>query len=186
MTGLPHYPVHPNPGPHGAPQYYPPQPPYGYPMPYGPPQAPGLFPVPAGLVDPGSRLGARLLDLVIWFAGYVVTGVLPVNVWRANGGGGVADAMLFGWFVASFLFYFPFCVAEFGSTLGKSICGMRVVHRDTGRNIGFGRALVREISWPVFSLVPVLGLLNSLWCCWDRPYRQCLHDKLPDTVVVDR
>ncbi|MFC7892505.1 RDD family protein [Streptomyces sp. NPDC057381] len=81
---------------------------------------------------------------------------------------------MFSWFVATYLLYFPFCVSEFGSTLGKRICGRRVAHRDTGRNIGFGPALVREISWPVFSLVPVLGLLNSLWCCWDQPYRQCL------------
>ncbi|MFE0807233.1 RDD family protein [Streptomyces sp. NPDC058794] len=78
----------------------------------------------------------------------------------------------------------PLCVSEFGSTLGKRISGVRVAHRDTERNIGFGRAPVREISWPVFSLVPVLGLLNSLWCCWDSPYRQCLHDKLPHTVAV--
>ncbi|MFE0807234.1 hypothetical protein ACFW4M_06645 [Streptomyces sp. NPDC058794] len=89
MTGLPHYPVTPNPGPRNA-QHYPPQPPYGYPM----PPAPDHFPVPTGLVDPGSRLGARLLDMVIWFAGYVVTGVLPVNVWWGHGGGGAADAVL--------------------------------------------------------------------------------------------
>ncbi|MFH8242940.1 RDD family protein [Streptomyces sp. NPDC018321] len=186
MTGLPHYPVNPNPGPHGA-QYYPPQPPYGYPVPYGAPPAPGHLLAPAGLADLGTRLGARVLDVIIWFAGYFVTGVLPLMTLRSDyGGSDAAGAILTSWFVASYLLYFPFCVAEFGSTLGKRICGSRVVRRDTGRNIGFGRALVREISWPVFSLVPVLGLLNSLWCCWDQPYRQCLHDKLPDTVVVDR
>ncbi|MFE0721019.1 RDD family protein [Streptomyces rochei] len=133
----------------------------------------------------GSRLGVRVLDVVIWFAGYFVTGVLPLSLLSDNGGGDVAGAVLLSWFVATYLLYFAFCVAEFGSTLGKCICGVRVVHRDSGRNIGFRRALVREISWPVFSLIPVLGLLNSLWS-WDQPYQQCLHDKLPDTIVVER
>jgi uncharacterized RDD family membrane protein YckC len=27
-------------------------------------------------------------------------------------------------------------------------------------------------------------LLNVLWCTWDQPYRQCLHDKAAKTVVV--
>ncbi|MFD5299900.1 RDD family protein [Streptomyces mutabilis] len=186
MTGLPHYPVNPSPGPHGA-QYYPPQQqPYGYPMQYGALYTPGPLFAPAGLADLGSRLGARVLDVLIWFAGYFATGPLPLSLWSDNGGGDAAGAVLLSWFVATYLLYFAFCVAESGSTLGKRICGVRVVRRDSGRAIGFGRALVREISWPVFSLIPVLGLLNSLWCCWDRPYQQCLHDKLPDTVVVER
>jgi hypothetical protein len=29
-----------------------------------------------------------------------------------------------------------------------------------------------------------VGLLDPLWCLWDKPYRQCLHDKPAKTVVV--
>lgn len=28
------------------------------------------------------------------------------------------------------------------------------------------------------------GILDPLWLLWDRPYRQCLHDKWPRTIVV--
>ena len=54
--------------------------------------------------------------------------------------------------------------------------------------------LTRIIRWSVEHPVVVLsgaaillgglyGLLNVLWCLWDSK-RQCLHDKLPKTVVV--
>ena len=33
-------------------------------------------------------------------------------------------------------------------------------------------------------LIGVVALLDGLWQLWDQPYRQCLHDKWPQTVVV--
>ncbi|RSN51831.1 hypothetical protein DMH12_21100 [Streptomyces sp. WAC 04229] len=180
MAGLPHYPVGSTSAGLGA-QHYAPQPPYSYPAPHGPGFAP-----PMGLADLGSRLGARVLDVGLWFVGYFLTGGLPLSMWIDAGGGETAQAVLVGWLALSFLIYFPVCVAEFGSTLGKRICKVRVVDRESGLNIGFWRALLREVCWPAFSLVPVLGLLNSLWCCWDRPYQQCLHDKLAETVAIER
>jgi hypothetical protein len=30
-----------------------------------------------------------------------------------------------------------------------------------------------------------IGLIDPLWCLWDTPYKQCLHDKPPKTVVVN-
>jgi uncharacterized RDD family membrane protein YckC len=33
-------------------------------------------------------------------------------------------------------------------------------------------------------LISWLGIINSLWCLWD-PDRQCLHDKVADTIVVN-
>ena len=32
--------------------------------------------------------------------------------------------------------------------------------------------------------VPFLNWLDGLWQLWDQPYRQCLHDKFAQTVVV--
>jgi hypothetical protein len=37
-------------------------------------------------------------------------------------------------------------------------------------------------------VVPCCGfifwLINVLWCTWDDPYHQCIHDKAAKTVVV--
>lgn len=60
------------------------------------------------------------------------------------------------------------------------------MHRASGQRIGFWRALIRELFWPAAWILGPLGLIHSLWCTWDKPYQQCLHDKLVNTVVVDR
>jgi hypothetical protein len=51
-------------------------------------------------------------------------------------------------------------------------------------NPGWFRAAVYALP----QLVPCVGVLfwlfNVLYCTWDQPYRQCLHDKAARTVVV--
>lgn len=64
-----------------------------------------------------------MLDLVIRFLAYLFLGGLWLSRWIDAGGGETARGVLFGWFAVSFLIYYPFCIAEFGSTLGKRICG---------------------------------------------------------------
>ncbi|WP_338320576.1 hypothetical protein [Streptomyces lonarensis] len=32
--------------------------------------------------------------------------------------------------------------------------------------------------------VLLVGLLNVVWCLWDRPWRQCWHDKVAGTFVA--
>ncbi len=39
------------------------------------------------------------------------------------------------------------------------------------------------IPW-LNSVVPFFYLLDLLWQLWDQPYRQCLHDKITNTIVV--
>lgn len=39
------------------------------------------------------------------------------------------------------------------------------------------------VTFPM-AVVPFLSTLNVLWCCWDQPNRQCLHDKVVSSVVV--
>lgn len=186
MSNLPHYPVHPHTSGQSHPAYgYGQQPLYGHPYPYGAPAGP-QHPRYLMLADLGSRAGARVLDLVIWFITYMATGGLWLSMWIDSGGGETAQAVLVGWLAVTFLIYFPFCITEFGSTLGKRICGVRVVHRTSGQHIGFWRALLRELFWPAAWFVPVLGLVNSLWCTWDKPNQQCLHDKIVNTIAVER
>ncbi|GGU40449.1 RDD family protein [Streptomyces violascens] len=188
MSNLPQYPQYPqhsaappSPGSIGnTPMYQP------YPAPYGTPADMGSMAAPFGLADLGSRLGARVLDLVLWYVGYMATGGIWLSMWIDAGGGSTARTLLLIWVVASGVLYYPLCIGKYGSTLGKRICKVRIVRRETGQTIGFWRALSREVFWPVASIIPVLGLLNSLWCCWDKPYQQCLHDKVADTMAVAR
>jgi uncharacterized RDD family membrane protein YckC len=74
-----------------------------------------------------------------------------------------------------------------GQTLGKRLFEIRVVRYD-GNPLGFGLSFAR---WFIMALPNVaLGWLapfqvaDVLWCTWDRPLRQCLHDKRARGVVV--
>jgi uncharacterized RDD family membrane protein YckC len=71
-----------------------------------------------------------------------------------------------------------------GQTIGKRVMKIRIVAIDPHQPVN--RAVLAK-RWLVIvpgGLIPVLSLINVLWCLWDQPYRQCLHDKFADTVVV--
>lgn len=69
---------------------------------------------------------------------------------------------------------------RFGQTLGKKLLGIRVVRVEDGRYQSFGGALGRVAMQLVLSNI----YIDGLWCLWDKPWRQCLHDKVVKTVVV--
>lgn len=54
----------------------------------------------------------------------------------------------------------------------------------TGERLSFPRAVGRELVWLAGILFGPFGLVNQLFCTWDRPYQQCLHDKLSNSVTV--
>jgi uncharacterized RDD family membrane protein YckC len=68
-----------------------------------------------------------------------------------------------------------------GQTLGKKVCGLRVVDATTGQaGIGVGRAIGRYFArW--LSAIPLL--LGYLWMLWDDK-KQTWHDKLVSSLVV--
>jgi uncharacterized RDD family membrane protein YckC len=76
-----------------------------------------------------------------------------------------------------------------GQTLGKMALKIRVANFSDGSvpgSAGWVRAAVFALPG-ILSAVCVgalFWLLNVLWCTWDQPYRQCLHDKAAKTVVV--
>lgn len=81
----------------------------------------------------------------------------------------------------------------FGGTLGKLVLGLRVRSWDGPGNPGWGQSLARWLTREPVQSLPVIGpllgtvywALDSVWLLRD-PRRQCLHDKLPGTVVVRR
>lgn len=142
----------------------------------------------AMLGSQGARLGARLLDIVFQLVAmivmFVVVGLLQAALPRDAAW---LPPLLIGIpALIAVLLYEPFTNWKYGGTFGKQICGLRVAQLETGAPLTFGRSLGRwAIVFPM-GFVPLLGLLNVLWCCWDEPYRQCLHDKVAGTVVVRR
>ncbi|KOG89008.1 hypothetical protein ADK38_16620, partial [Streptomyces varsoviensis] len=75
-----------------------------------------------------------------------------------------------------------------GQTVGKRMMKIRVAMLENGAvpagRPGWARAAVYSLP----EIVPCCGfifwLVNVLWCTWDKPYQQCLHDKGARTVVV--
>ncbi|CAM3917619.1 RDD family protein [Kibdelosporangium persicum] len=194
-------------------QQYPTAPPYqqsGYQHPayqyYSQPGGPTFLPPEAGpqsarfhpaqpvrvLANPGRRLVARLLDTLI--LGVVVGGLAVALAGITNGFGtrtpsdaGVVVGIVLAVVIAlAALLYDPVFIATKGGTPGKLIMGIRVVKVSTAHYPGFGAALGRYLMTFVFGIVPLGSLLNVLWCCWDRPLYQCLHDKVVSTVVVHK
>ena len=82
--------------------------------------------------------------------------------------------------VASYAYYTLMEGSKAGQTLGKKALGIRVVDANTGRSIGYGRALIRNLA-RILSGIPFS--LGYLWMLWDGE-KQTWHDKLASDHVV--
>ena len=156
---------------------------------------------PAGL---GKRFGARLVDLVLTLA--VAGGVAfpfvgkvtdhidakvdaveqageTKQVWLIDGTTGLYLGLVLGALVVFGLLYEVLPTARWGRTLGKKLFGLSVVHIEGHGAPGFAASLIRWLVHGLLGLV-VVGLLNVLWCVFDRPWRQCWHDKVARTFVA--
>lgn len=80
--------------------------------------------------------------------------------------------------------YFGWANGELGQTLGKRVLRLHVVDHLTGAKIGFGRGLIRHLSFfGLFVALVVPGIVDALFPLWDKK-RQTLHDKVVRSVVV--
>ncbi|MFJ2646325.1 RDD family protein [Streptomyces sp. NPDC087420] len=156
---------------------------------------------PGGL---GKRLVARLIDTLV--LGAIVGAVaLPlaakarthvddkieaakqtgetVTVWLLDSTtAGYLGAVLGALLVVGVL-YEALPTAKWGRTLGKKLCGLQVRDIESHEAPTFGAALRRWLVYGVLGLLAV-GVLNVLWCLFDRPWRQCWHDKAAHTFVA--
>ena len=76
--------------------------------------------------------------------------------------------------------YYTYFHGSTGQTPGDAALSIRVVDRDGGGSIGYGRAFIRCLVSIVSGLVFLLGYL---WMIWD-PEKQCWHDKAANDVVI--
>jgi uncharacterized RDD family membrane protein YckC len=74
-------------------------------------------------------------------------------------------------------------VALNGQTIAKKMLNIKVVRKD-GSRASVGRIFwLRNVVNGLISIVPLYGLVDILFIFADE--RQCLHDKLADTMVVE-
>jgi uncharacterized RDD family membrane protein YckC len=160
---------------------------------------------PGALTNPGRRLGARMLDWLVILPVFVLLLVVSFSIASPHFGPifpnayGKQDTASvptpgFVWiyvtivacaFVTGLIMvaYETVAVAKFGRTLGMAWLHIRPV-RVFGGTLGWGRAFGRSVIFLLAGLVGWVGLLDPLWCCWDDK-RQCLHDKVADSIVVN-
>jgi uncharacterized RDD family membrane protein YckC len=172
--------------------------------PYAPPRAAVLDIVdphgPAVTADPGTRLGAAILDGII-FAGMVYVPFMFAAIFAGIGrqaagneyenlgrgaenagvifavAGLVAFAGLIVWCWLTIKY-----VTSNGQSIAKKLLGIKVVRTD-GSRAALGRIFwLRNFVNGLISIVPLYGLIDALFIFGES--RQCLHDKIADTIVI--
>ena len=159
--------------------------------PYAPPQA-----IVADIADPidrllladrGTRLGAAILDGII-FAGMVYLPlVLTLLAGGAAGEEGEGVMALIGFALAgiglvAWIWLTVRYVLRNGQSIAKKMTRIKVVRRD-GSPVNLGRIFwMRNVANGILSIIPLYGLIEILFIFSES--RQCIHDKLADTIVV--
>lgn len=105
------------------------------------------------------------------------------TVWLIDGTTGVQLGVLAAVALVTGLLYEVLPTAKWGRTLGKKLLGLRVVDVESRYEPGFGQALLRWLTHTVLDAL-VIGFLGLAWCLFDRPWRQCWHDKAARTFVA--
>lgn len=165
--------------------------------PYAPPRSnldsPEVEPSSFEPADRGTRLGANLLDGLI--SGIPIFGL----IWGATA--------LMGYSLFSqvnqppllvsaplgiilscgvYLAINGYFLAKHGQSLGKRLCGIRILRQDGSHPTLWDSFVKRYVSVALLSHIPILGYLfsfiNPLFIF--RENRRCLHDEIAGTMVV--
>jgi uncharacterized RDD family membrane protein YckC len=156
--------------------------------PYAPPRANVSDVAASDELEPagrGTRFGAVLLDGVVGFVAYLplllggmkfsgTPGEFPTFSPVALG----ISALLFIALIA----YTIVLVARNGQTIGKKLLNIKVVRSD-GSKASLGRIFwLRNVVNGLLGIIPFYGLVDALFIFGEA--RQCVHDKIADTIVV--
>jgi uncharacterized RDD family membrane protein YckC len=162
------------------------------PNPYAPPRSDVRDVAdPTARADRGTRLVAAILDGIIMMAmvylPLMVGGGAGAIVAAASGkfdpraffgiGAVLALVGLVAWIWLTVVF-----VKRNGQTIAKKMLGIKVVRAD-GSPISLARIFwLRNFVNSLLGIVPFYGLVDAL-VIFGEP-RQCLHDKIADTIVI--
>ena len=182
----------------GSGNYPPPPPPSGGYLP--PPPGPALRGLTKEDCTPWlSRVAAYLIDylppLLILGVGWLVlqnsaksaclTSISPNAVdqictigYSTLGMAVMWGAVLVG--LAYFVWNYGYRQGTTGSSIGKSLLKFKVVSENTGKPIGFGLSVLRQIAHLVDAVILHIGYLFPLWTA----KRQTLADKIMATVCL--
>lgn len=136
------------------------------------------------LASRGSRLGARIIDMLLMGVIYTTVLVLSGDAVGLGINPNVWGAII----VATLVLYEVPFVAMKGQTPGKMVSRLAVVRTDVSGVPGWRAAIARWAIPGLLVLVPVVGGILSLVCyvslTWHR-HRQGWHDMAARTVVID-
>lgn len=138
------------------------------------------------LASRGKRFLARIIDaLLIGIPVYLLAGIFGgLDVYGDSTGG----YWVGGIYTLVYLVYEGLLLSRSGQTVGKKLMSIRVAMLHNGAVPHGSPAWLRAVVYNLPPLVPCFGflfwLVNVLFCIWDKPYQQCLHDKAVKTVVV--
>ncbi|MBB1256204.1 RDD family protein [Streptomyces sp. OF3] len=140
------------------------------------------------LASRGRRLVARIIDwLIVGIPLTLITAPFfgTFNWDTDNTGGQWGQGLLY---VLVYLVYEGLMLTSRGQTLGKMAMKIRVGMLENGAVPAGSPGWTRAAVYSLPNLVPCIGtlfwLVNVLYCTWDKPYQQCVHDKAAKTVVV--
>lgn len=152
---------------------------------------------PSQTAPRGTRLGAALLDglilgvptmALVFIALSMMVAAVPSTTPSAQRadltGLLIVVVSLTAWLLPMIgsLVYFGYFEGMRGASLGKRMCGLKVVHAGTGEPIGFWQAVVRRVVLDLAASVLLLGYLSIFFDSsgQDRGW----HDMAADSRVV--
>ncbi|MFJ6749717.1 RDD family protein [Streptomyces sp. NPDC091266] len=143
------------------------------------------------LANRGRRLVARIIDAIVIIVpvSLIMNAIVGwVDYTSTNGSETGKQATVSGVTMLAYLIYEGLMLTSRGQTLGKMAMKIRVAMLTNGAVPAGSPGWIRAAVYTLPEIVPCCGfifwLVNVLWCTWDKPYQQCLHDKAAKTVVV--
>ncbi|MGO1316748.1 MAG: RDD family protein [Cellulomonadaceae bacterium] len=142
----------------------------------------------------GKRVGGFLIDGLlaglVTGAGYaaIIPTLLDGELGQAQLSGGALVAVMVSGALSLVLAIVQWWLqGTRGYTIGKKLVGTRTVDEVSGRPVGMGRILVRQLIFGVSAIVPAIGpILMWLSPLFDGEKRmRGWHDKVAGTVVID-
>lgn len=136
------------------------------------------------LASPGTRLGAVLLDGLVY-----LIGVIPFVVMAGLSGGGGDEVFAMLALIAPLVILVCvqwYLIATTGQTIGKRMLGIKII-KETGEDVDFVSGVIMRAWIPgAIGAIPLVGpifnLVDPLMIFGDG--HQCLHDRIASTKVI--